>query len=93
VLVYAVAVFVSFLAGLTAMARFSLRDRRPGMVAINVAGAVAVAFTLAVNLARGYPLISLAAMLVIAGGLYAAWARAGRPTGVEAVERLAEADT
>jgi hypothetical protein len=93
VLVYAVAVFVSFLAGLTAMARFSLRDRRPAMAAINVLGAVAVAFTLVVNLARGYPLLSLAAMLAIAGGLYAAWARAGRPTGVEAVERLAEADT
>jgi hypothetical protein len=40
VLVYAVAVFVSFLAGLTAMARFSLRDRRPGLAAVNIAGAV-----------------------------------------------------
>lgn len=55
VLVYAVAVFVSFLAGLTAMARFSLRDGRVGLAAINIAGAVAVAFALLVNLARGYP--------------------------------------
>ncbi len=92
VLVYAVAVFVSFLAGLTAMARFSLRDGRPGLALVNVAGAVAVAFTLVVNLARGYPLLSLAAMLAIAGLLYGAWVRTGRPTGVEEVERIAEAD-
>ncbi len=45
-LFYAVAVFVSFLAGLAAMARFSLRERRPGLAAVNVLGAVAVAFTL-----------------------------------------------
>jgi hypothetical protein len=92
VLVYAVAVFVSFLAGLTAMTRFSLREGRPGLALINAAGAVTVAFTLAVNLARGYPLLSLAAMLVIAGGLYATWVRQGRPSGIEDVERLAEAD-
>jgi hypothetical protein len=90
VLVYAVAVFVSFLAGLSAMARFSLREGRIGLAAANIAGAVAVAFTLAVNLARGYPLLSLAAMLVTAGVLYAAWVRQGRPSGVEEVELLAE---
>ena len=56
VLFYAVAVFVSFLAGLAAMARFSLRDGRRGLAAINLVGAVAVAFTLIVNLGRGYPL-------------------------------------
>ena len=56
VLFYAVAVFVSFLAGLAAMARFSLRDGRRGLFAINLVGAVAVAFTLIVNLGRGYPL-------------------------------------
>jgi hypothetical protein len=92
VLVYAVAVFVSFLAGLSAMARFSLRERRPGLAIVNIAGAVAVAFTLAVNLARGYPLLSLAAMFIIAATLYAAWVRQGRPSGVEDVELLAEAD-
>ncbi|MGZ4481446.1 MAG: amino acid permease [Gaiellales bacterium] len=92
VLVYAVAVFVSFLAGLGAMTRFSLREGRRGLALVNAAGAVAVAFTLGVNLARGYPLLSLAAMLVIAGSLYAAWVRQGRPTGVEQVEQLAEAD-
>jgi hypothetical protein len=91
VLVYAVAVFVSFLAGLSAMARFSLREGRIGLAAINLAGAVAVAFTLAVNLARGYPILSLAATLLIASMLYVAWVRQGRPSGVEDVELLAEA--
>jgi hypothetical protein len=87
VLFYAVAVFVSFLAGLAAMARFSLRDRRPALVAVNLAGAVAVTFTLAVNLARGYPLLSMAATAAIAATLYLLWAKAGRPTGVEEIER------
>jgi hypothetical protein len=92
VLVYAVAVFVSFLAGLTAMARFSLRDRRLGLAAVNVAGAVAVAFTLLVNLARGYPLLSMAATAAIAGGLYTRWVRAGRPAGIQEIERHLDDD-
>jgi hypothetical protein len=93
VLVYAVAVFVSFLAGLGAMARFSLQEGRRGLAVTNIVGAIAVAFTLAVNLARGYPMLSLAAMLVIAAGLYVVWVRQGRPSGVEEVELLAEADS
>jgi len=93
VLFYAVAVFVSFLAGLAAMARFSLRDRRPGLAAVNIAGAAAVTFTLLVNLARGYPLLSIAATGAIAGILYTLWAKAGRPAGVEEAERhLDDAD-
>ena len=92
VLVYAVAVFVSFLAGLTAMARFSLRERRRVLAAINIGGAVAVAFTLVVNLARGYPLLSMAATAVIAGALYRLWVRAGRPAGVKEVERHLDDD-
>jgi hypothetical protein len=91
VLVYAVAVFVSFLAGLGAMARFSMRERRRGLALVNIAGAVSVAFTLAVNLARGDPLLSLAAMLLIAAALYVEWVRRGRPSSVEDVELLAEA--
>jgi hypothetical protein len=90
VLFYAVAVFVSFLAGLAAMTRFSLRDRRRGLAAVNALGAVSVAFTLIVNLGRGYPLLSLLATVLIAAGLYVLWRRAGRPTGVEHVELLAE---
>jgi len=93
VLFYAVAVFVSFLAGLAAMARFSLRDRRPGLAAVNIAGAVTVTFTLLVNLARGYPLLSIAATAAIAAALYTLWAKAGRPAGAEEVERhLDDAD-
>jgi hypothetical protein len=92
VLVYAVAVFVSFLAGLAAMARFSFREGHAGLALTNIAGAIAVAFTLAVNLARGYPLLSLAAMVLIAAGLHTAWVRQGRPSGVEEVERRAEAE-
>jgi len=92
VLVYAVAVFVSFLAGLTAMAKFSLRDGRTGLAAVNVAGALAVAFTLLVNLARGYPLLSMAATAAIAGSLYALWIKAGRPAGVEEIERHLDDD-
>ena len=92
VLFYAVAVFVSFLAGLAAIARFSRREGKRLLAVVNVLGAVAVAFTLAVNLARGYPLLSLVAMLVIAAGLHRLWVRAGRPAGIEEIERLAEAE-
>jgi len=92
VLVYAVAVFVSFLAGLLAMARFSRRQRSWWLFAINVIAAVVVAFTLVVNLARGYPLISIAGTVLIGGFLWNRWVRAGRPRGIEAVERTAEAD-
>jgi hypothetical protein len=92
VLVYAVAVFVSFLAGLLAMARFSRQQGNRLLVATNLAGAVAVAFTLVVNLARGYPLIAIAGTILVAGGLYWRWVSAGRPRGIEAIERQAETD-
>jgi hypothetical protein len=92
VLVYAVAVFVSFLAGLLAMARFSQRQGSRLLLATNLIAAVVVAFTLVVNLARGYPLISIAGTLLVAGILQYRWVRAGRPRGIEAVERSAEAE-
>jgi hypothetical protein len=92
VLFYAVAVFVSFLAGLAAMTRFSLRDHRMTLAVINVAGTVAVAFTLVVNLGRGYPLLSMAATAVIAATLYLLWVKAGRPAGIEEVERHLDDD-
>jgi hypothetical protein len=92
VLFYAVAVFVSFLAGLAAMTHFSLRDRRRGLATVNALGALSVTFTLVVNLGRGYPLLSLAATALIALGLYALWRRAGQPRGIEQVERHAEAE-
>lgn len=92
VLVYAVAVFVSFLAGLLAMARFTYRRGARLLAATNLLGAVVVAFTLVVNLLRGYPLISMAATLLIAAALYWRWLRAGRPAGLERIEREAEAE-
>jgi hypothetical protein len=92
VLVYAVAVFVSFLAGLLAMASFSRRQGDRLFLAINLIAAAVVAFTLVVNLARGYPLISIAATVLIGGFLQYRWVRAGRPRGIESVERSAEAD-
>jgi hypothetical protein len=92
VLVYAVAVFVSFLAGLLAMARFSHRRGARVLTAMNILGAVAVAFTLVVNLARGYPLLSIAGTVLVAAGLYWRWVRAGRPRGIESVERHGEED-
>ncbi len=90
VLFYAVSVFLSFLAGLVAMARFSARARRPGALVINLIGAAAVAFTLAVNLARGEPIASLAAAVLIAALLYGLWVRAGRPRGIRNVAADAE---
>lgn len=92
VLVYAVAVFVSFLAGLLAMARFSRRQGSRLLTATNLIGAVAVAFTLVVNLARGYPLLAIAATVLIAVILHVRWARAGRPRGIETIERKAEGE-
>lgn len=93
VLFYAVSVFLSFLAGLLAMAVFSRRDHRPGFLVLNLFGALVVAFTLIVNLARGLPLVSLAASLVLAGGLYRVWVRAGRPGGIRDVAAEAEAES
>jgi hypothetical protein len=90
ILVYAVAVFVSFLAGLLAMARFSHRRGSTPLAITNLVGAVGVTFTLLVNLARGYPLLALAGTVLVAAGLYWRWINAGRPGGIEAIEREAE---
>jgi uncharacterized membrane protein len=66
----------------------SKRNRgRKAVTAVNIAGAIAVTFTLLVNLTRGYPLMSIAATVIIAAALYALWARAGRPAGIEEAER------
>jgi hypothetical protein len=92
VLFYAVAVFMSFLAGLVAMARFAHAERRGGSLVLNACGAVVVVFTLVTNLARGWPLISLAAAALVAGVLYRIWVRAGRPRGIAAVTAEAEVD-
>jgi hypothetical protein len=90
VLFYAVSVFMSFLVGLLAMARFSRAENRRASFAMNVAGALVVAFTLAVNLGRGRPIASVAAALAVALALYRMWVRAGRPRGIEHVVVAAE---
>ena len=69
------------------------RGSAVGRLAVtNVVGAVAVAFTLAVNLARCYLLIAIAATVIVAAFLHWRWVRAGRPRGIEAIEREAEAE-
>ena len=82
VLFYAVSVFLSFLAGLLAMAKFARREGRRRTLAASLVGAVVVAFTLAINLSRGDPIASLVASLVIAAVLWRLWTRAGRPRGI-----------
>lgn len=86
VLFYAVSVFVSFLCGLLAMARFSIRERSRFHTAVNVVGALVVVFTLAVNLRRGYPIASLGASVAVAGAFFWLWVRQGRPRGIAQVE-------
>ena len=85
VLYYAVSVFMSFLVGLLAMARFSHQERNVGSFVLNAIGALVVAFTLAVNLARGHPIVSVAAALAIGLALHRLWSRAGRPRGIASV--------
>jgi amino acid transporter len=92
VLFYAVAVFVSFLIGLIAMTRFARTERKPALAAINASAATAVAFTLIVNLTRGWPILSLLATVIVAAALYLRWNKAGRPSGIEDIEAQAEAD-
>jgi hypothetical protein len=92
VLFYAVAVFAAFLCGLLAMSKFFHAERRIPLLIASVTGACAVAVTLVVNVARGYPIVSLAAAVLIGAGLHRLWVRAGRPRGVAQAERIAEAD-
>jgi hypothetical protein len=90
VLFYAVAVFAAFLCGLLAMSTFFRAERRWPLLAASLAGALAVALTLAINVTRGYPIASLVVALLIAGALRWFWVRAGRPRGVVDAEGLAE---
>jgi Amino acid permease len=90
VLFYAVAVFGAFLCGLLAMAKFFRAEGRRLLLIASIMGALGVSLTLVVNVARGYPIVSLIAALAIAATLRALWVRAGRPRGVAEAERLAE---
>ncbi|MBK9739360.1 MAG: amino acid permease [Actinobacteria bacterium] len=93
VLFYAVSVFMSFLVGLIAMAKFDHTEHRRVSMAVSVLGAVVIGFTLIVNLLRGYPIVSLGAACGIAGILYWLWVRAGRPRGIARAVIDAEAQT
>lgn len=93
VLFYAVSVFMSFLVGLIAMAKFDHTEHRRLSMAVSVLGAVVIGFTLSVNLLRGYPIVSLGAACGIAGILYWLWVRAGRPRGIARAVIDAEAQT
>ena len=86
VLFYAVAVFLSFLGGLVAMAAFAHREGHDLLVTVNLIGAASIGFVLLLNLLRGYPVVSLGMSLLIAGMLYARWVRAGRPGGISHLE-------
>jgi hypothetical protein len=90
VLFYAVAVFAAFLCGLLSMAKFFRAERRFLLLATSMIGALAVTVTLIVDVARGYPMVSLIVALLLAAVLHALWVRAGRPGGVAQAERLAE---
>jgi amino acid transporter len=92
VLFYAVSVFMSFLVGLVAMAKFASAERSRPTLALSVVGAVVVGFTLVVNLSRGDPIASVAAALLIAFVLHRRWVRAGRPRGIAQAVIEAEAD-
>ncbi|UWE10555.1 hypothetical protein [Actinacidiphila bryophytorum] len=72
------------------MTRFARTEGKPALAGVNAVAAGCVAFTLAVNLLRGWPVLSLLATLLVGVALYARWVRAGRPTGVEDVEARAE---
>lgn len=90
VLFYAVAVFVSFLVGLLSMVQFSRLEHALSSLLVNILGTLVVGFTLIMNLLRGWPLVSLAAALVIAGAFFALWMRAGRPRGIALAVQEAE---
>jgi hypothetical protein len=89
---YAVAVFAGFLGATVGCARLSHRDGKRAELAVNLIGVVLVGFVLALNVARPAGVIVLGAAGLVAGYLYAAWVRRGRPAGVAEAELIAEAD-
>src|SRR5207249_6805324 len=82
VLFYAVAVFVAFLCGLLAMVTFFRAEGRRLLLAASALAAATVTLTLAVDLARGYPIVSLLGACLLAATLHTLWVRAGKPSGV-----------
>ena len=72
---------MSFLAKLVAIVAFSYREGQRGALVLDAVGTLIVAFVLVINLTRGFPPVSLAALL-IAASLYGLWVRSGRPRGI-----------
>ena len=72
---------MSFLAKLVAIVAFSYREGQRGALVLNAVGTLIVAFVLAINQARGFPPVSVVALL-IAASLYGLWVRNGRPRGI-----------
>ena len=89
---YAVSVFAAFLAAMIGCARLSHRDGRWGELTVNVLGAALVASVLSLNLTRTDGAVALGASVLVAGYLYAAWTRRGRPAGVGELEIAANVD-
>jgi hypothetical protein len=79
---YAVAVFASFLAATIACARLSYRDRRPGVLTLNLLGAALVMAILVANATRLDGVIALIASAAVAFYLWRVWVARGRPGGV-----------
>lgn len=79
---YAVAVFASFLAATLACARLSQRDRRWGLLALNLLGSLLVGAVLAINATRVDGVVALVASAAVAGLLWRVWVSRGRPSGV-----------
>lgn len=86
VIFYAVAVFVSFLSGLAAMLKLALRDGKMHLVILNAISLVAVSTTLIVSMLRGWPMLTVLGVAIVAAGLYWMWVSAGRPMAIEDVE-------
>lgn len=79
---YAVAVFASFLAATLACAWLSYRERRRGILVLNLLGAVLVGAVLVINATRVDGLVALGAAGLVAAYLGRRWVRRGRPSGV-----------
>lgn len=79
---YAVAVFLSFLGATAGCARLNWRDGRRGAFAINLVGALLVAFVLILNATRPAGVIAITATVVVAIWLWRTWISRGRPAGV-----------
>ena len=88
-LFYAVAVFLSFLAGLLAMLKFSWQEGRRRWVVVNGLGTVLVGFTLVINLFDRLPAGLIRRGAHHRGHLLLA-VRAGRPRGVSQIEQVVE---